>query len=243
MKPSLLHHLVDQASAPYRPAGPWAWRFARGKLKGDPLFATLLEPGLLPASGRYLDLGCGQGLLASWLLAAAGTPPLSPTAGLAHPLPRMLAYHGVDMQAHSVAHARQALATSPLPLRLEVGDMCAAPLPPADVVTLFDVLHYVPAAAQEALLQRIRSSLPRDGRLLMRVGDAAAGLPHHLSRLVDSLVVLAHGGGWPRLHCRSAASWRALLHELGFTTEIRTMPGAGFANALILARPASTPLS
>lgn len=238
MKAAFLHQLVDQASAPYRPAGPWAWHFARGKLRGDPLFAALLEPGLLPASGRYLDLGCGQGLLASWLLAAAPARPPGPEAGLARPLPRMSAYHGVDMQAHSIAHARQALAASPLPLQLEVGDMCAAPLPPADVVTLFDVLHYVPAAAQETLLQRIRGSLPHDGRLLMRVGDAAAGLPHHLSRLVDSLVVLGHGGGWPRLHCRSAASWCALLRELGFSTEIRAMPGAGFANVLILAHPA-----
>lgn len=243
MKAALLHHLVDQASAPYRPAGPWAWHFARGKLKGDPLFAALLEPGLLPETGRYLDLGCGQGLLASWLLAAAGTPPQGPAADLAHPLPRMLAYHGVDMQAHSVAHASQALAGSPLPLQLEVDDMCTAPLPPADVVTLFDVLHYVPPAAQEMLLRRIRASLPHDGRLLLRVGDAAAGLPHHLSRLVDSLVVLGHGGGWPRLHCRSAASWCALLRELGFATGIRPMPGAGFANTLILARPTRTPLS
>ncbi|KAB2968421.1 class I SAM-dependent methyltransferase [Zoogloea sp.] len=243
MKAALLHRLVDQASAPYRPAGPWAWHFARGKLKGDPLFPALLEPGLLPAAGRYLDLGCGQGLLASWLLAAAGTPPHSPAAGVAHPLPRMLAYHGVDMQAHSIAHARQALAGSPLPVKLEADDMCAAALPPADVVTLFDVLHYVPPAAQEALLHRIRTALPGDGRLLMRVGDAAAGLPHHLSRLVDSLVVLGHGGGWPRLHCRSAAGWCALLRELGFSTEIRDMPGAGFANVLILARPTSNPTS
>ena len=55
---SLQRRLVHRASAPYRPAGPWAWRFARGKLGGDPLFAALLGPGLLPASGRYLDLGC-----------------------------------------------------------------------------------------------------------------------------------------------------------------------------------------
>lgn len=234
MNAAFLQQLVEQASAPYRPAGPWAWHFARGKLKGDPLFAALLEPGLLPASGRYLDLGCGQGLLASWLLAAAGALP--PTTACR--LPRMNAYHGVDMQAHSITHARQALASSPLPVQLDVGDMCAAPLPPADVVTLFDVLHYVPPAAQEALLHRIRTALPGDGRLLMRVGDASAGLPHHLSRLVDSLVVVAHGGGWPRLHCRSTASWCALLHDLGFTTELRSMSGAGFANALILARPA-----
>lgn len=237
MNTASLDRLAEQASACYRPAGTWAWRFARGKLKGDPLFAALLEPGLLPPCGRYLDLGCGQGLLASWLLAAAATP--SP----AHLLPRMQAYHGVDMQAHAIAHARRALADQPLPLHVEVGDMCTASLPPADVVTLFDVLHYVPAAAQEALLQRIRTHLPADGRLLLRVGDASAGLPHHLSRLVDSVVVLAHGGGWPRLHCRRAADWHALLHGLGFTTESRPMPGAGFANTLILARPDKTPSS
>lgn len=234
MKAASLDHLVDQASAPYRQAGSWAWHFARGKLKGDPLFAALLEPGVLPQAGRYLDLGCGQGLLASWLLAAARVPP----PDHAHPVPRMLSYHGVDMQAHSVAHARQALAGSPLPVTLAADDMCTATLPSADVVTLIDVLHYVPPAAQEALLRGIRSALPgNDGRLLMRVGDAAAGLPHYLSRLVDSLVVLGHGGGWPCLHCRSAAGWCDLLRELGFTTEIRAMPGAGFANVLILARP------
>ncbi|MBP8265445.1 MAG: methyltransferase type 11, partial [Zoogloea sp.] len=63
--------IATEAAAAYRRAGPWAYRFALGKLSGDPLFAALLAPGLLPARARYLDLGCGQGLLAAWLLAAA----------------------------------------------------------------------------------------------------------------------------------------------------------------------------
>lgn len=50
--------------------GRFAYHFARGKLGGDPVFLALLERGLLSDRARILDLGCGQGLLAAWLLAA-----------------------------------------------------------------------------------------------------------------------------------------------------------------------------
>ena len=52
--------LVEAASARYRAGGRFAWHFARGKLGMDPLFIDLLRLGLLPAHGRFLDLGCGQ---------------------------------------------------------------------------------------------------------------------------------------------------------------------------------------
>lgn len=237
MSDSLQSRLVSQASAPYRPAGPWAWHFARGKLGGDPLFAALLRPGLLPPNGRYLDLGCGQGLLASWLHAAATLHdgPDWPAEQAAPP--QVSAYHGLDMQATAIGHARQALAGCPFHVRLEVGDLRDFALPDADVITLFDVLHYLPGNTQENLLQRIRSSLPPDGRLLLRVGDGAAGLPHHLSQVVDRLVVRVQGGTWPRLHCRPATGWLTLLGELGFRVDPLPMAGAGFANVLLRACP------
>src|SRR4029077_18163518 len=62
--------LIDAASAYYRGAGHFAWHFARGKLGADPVFAAILARGLLHGRVRILDLGCGQGLLAAWLLAA-----------------------------------------------------------------------------------------------------------------------------------------------------------------------------
>lgn len=105
------------------------------------------------------------------------------------------------------------------------------------MITLFDVLHYLPDSAQEGLLQRIRSSLSPNGRLLLRVGDGAAGLPHRLSRVVDSLVVRVQGGAWPQLHCRPATAWQALLGDLGFRVEPCPMAGAGFANVLLSAFP------
>jgi SAM-dependent methyltransferase len=230
--------LVTEASAPYRPAGAWAWHFARGKLGGDPLFAALLAPGLLPSHGRYLDLGCGQGLLAAWLLAAARLHDQGQWPADLPPPPRIADYQGVELLAAAVRRARTAFAGSPAPIRVSAGDMCTAPLPPADVVSLIDVLHYIPADQQEALLRRIHACLGSDGRLLLRVGDAAAGLPYRLSRLTDSLVVFAHCGRFPQLHGRPLGAWLALLQGLGFCTETRPMGSAGFANTLILARPA-----
>ena len=67
---SLARELVNSASEPYRACGRFAYHFARGKLARDPVFAAILSRGLLSGRTRILDLGCGQGLLAAWLLAA-----------------------------------------------------------------------------------------------------------------------------------------------------------------------------
>jgi SAM-dependent methyltransferase len=66
----LRKRLIDHASERYRAAGQFAYHFARGKLGKDPVFFCLLELGLFPGNARILDLGCGQGLLAAWLLSA-----------------------------------------------------------------------------------------------------------------------------------------------------------------------------
>ena len=70
MSSAVVKQLVDKAAAPYRASGRFAYHFARGKLGGDPVFAGLLLHGLIPHQVRILDIGCGQGLLASWLHAA-----------------------------------------------------------------------------------------------------------------------------------------------------------------------------
>ncbi|HEX2539735.1 MAG TPA: methyltransferase type 11, partial [Caldimonas sp.] len=69
---ALWRSLIDGASEPYRRAGRFAWHFARGKLRWDPVFGHLVERGLIAPRARVLDIGCGQGLLAS-LVDAAGT--------------------------------------------------------------------------------------------------------------------------------------------------------------------------
>ena len=109
MTQAFLRRLIDHAATPYRAAGRFAWHFARGKLGGDPVFAGLLRHGLIPDQARVLDIGCGQGLLASWLLSAktmhaAGDWPADWPAA---PTPRAL--YGIELMQKDVARARQAL--------------------------------------------------------------------------------------------------------------------------------------
>ena len=226
--------LVDAAAAPYRAAGRFAWHFARGKLGGDPAFAALLERGLIPDGGRLLDLGCGQGLLASWLLAAqalqaAGNWP----AGWPAP-PRPERIDGVELMPRDVARARAALGAA---ATFAAGDIRTADYGRADTVVILDVLHYIPPAGQDAVLRRVRAALSPGGTLLLRVGDAGGGWGFRWSNWVDHAVMFARGHGYVRLHCRRLSDWTLALAALGFRVEsIPMSQGTPFANVLLVAR-------
>ena len=146
--------LVEAASAPYRAADKFAWHFARGKLGGDPVFRHVLERGLIKPDSRVLDIGCGQGLLASLLAAAAqaareGRWP----SDWAEP-PVDVRVSGIELQAREVARAREALGDG---ADIVCADMRSATFAPVDTIVLLDVLHYVSEAEQDAVLARARS--------------------------------------------------------------------------------------
>lgn len=232
--------LVDVAGARYRQGSRFAYHFARGKLGIDPLFIDLLRLGLLPAKGRFLDLGCGQAVFAAWLLAAqeryeAGFWP----TGWA-PAPTVENLHGLELMPRDVARAHAALADEPR-VRIECGDICKAEFENVDVVTIFDVLHYFGPAGQEDVLARIRGALRPGGLLVARVGDAAAGLRFSLSRWVDQAVTFVRGHGFSPMYCRSVEDWAQMLRALGFQVQIiRTEGGPPFANTMLIARVPET---
>lgn len=235
LTPAHVHrHLVDQASLSYRHAGRFAYHFARGKLGGDPMFRAMLERGLIPDQARILDLGCGQGLLAAWLLTArrqyeAGAWPDN------WPVPPQPAdIRGVDMLGSDIRRARTALGA---PARYEQGDMREVDFGQADLVVIMDVLHYVDFAAQDHVLRRVRDALPPNGVLLTRVGDAACGFRFQLSNWVDRTVAFFRGNRLPPLHCRPLPDWVRILSALGFTVETVSMNGSlPFANVMLIAR-------
>jgi len=223
--------LQRAASDPYRRAGRFAWHFAHGKLGRDPVFRSLLEQGELPPQARVLDIGCGQGLLAS-LLRAVDAFETWPEAWPAPP--RAASYTGIELMARDVERARAALGTDRT--RFVCTDMRDAELPASDVAVLLDVLHYVERDAQEALLVRVARSLAPRGRLLLRVGDMAHRRGYAASQWVDRLVARIRGHRVAPTYGRTLAEWDALLGRLGF--RVRSVPmsrGTPFANVLLIA--------
>lgn len=234
--------LVDAAAARYLTQGRkrFAYHFARGKLGGDPMFIELLRQGAFPAfadrGGQFLDLGCGQAVLASWLLAArerfdAGRWP----AGWPEP-PRVAHLRALELMAADVARGQAGFAAEPR-VRVEQADICQADFGQVDVVTILDVIHYLRVEAQDDVLRRVRAALGPGGVLVMRVGDAAGGLPYWLSRWADQGITLVRGHGWSHLHCRPLKAWTEALHQLGFEVQAVPTPGGlPFANTMLLAR-------
>jgi len=117
------------------------------------------------------------------------------------------------------------------------GDLHNVSLPEADVVVILDVLHYLNREAQGRILARIARALRGNGLLLLRVGDANAGLPFLVTRLADKMSTLLRGQGTPALHNRPALEWKALLESAGFQVDSDPMSGGTpFANVLLTAR-------
>jgi SAM-dependent methyltransferase len=238
-----LASLAAASSAYYRSAGQFAWRFARGKLGGDPAFGAILSQGLLRDRTRLLDLGCGQGLIAAWLLAARsefvrdtgrGWPSTWPAP------PQLKSYVGVEINPHEVRRARRAFAAdSGLDCKVLHGDVRDVDYGAPDAVVIMDVLHYLDYSSQERVLTRVRAALAPGGLLLMRVGDADGGLGFAFSKAFDRTVAFMRRGAWRPLTCRRLDDWRSLLAGTGFRAHAQPM-GAGtpFVNTLLVATSA-----
>jgi SAM-dependent methyltransferase len=226
--------VLDAACAPYRTAGRFAWHFARGKLGGDPAFRTLVEERLI-RDGALLDLGCGQGLLASWLLAARDRFDAGDWPRGRPPPPRLSSITGVELMPADVARARRALGDR---ARFVTGDIRTAEFGRADTIVILDVLHYIGFDEQDAVLARARDALNPSGALLLRIGDAAGGIGFRYSYWVDRTVMVARGHGWNPLYCRTLAEWTAALGRLGFDIAAQPMSaGTPFANVMLVATP------
>lgn len=231
----LLARLVANTAHRYRRGGRFALHFARGKLRGDPIYPALLARGLIDDRATLLDLGCGQALLSTWLDAAVACHGSGEWhEGWPAP-PKLKSYRGIDLSAREVARARSAIGPGST---VEMGDIRAADYRSADVIVMLDVLHYLDRPSQDRILERVRAALRPAGTLLLRVGDAGAGLGFTFSHLFDRLVRFCRGFGAGRLHARTLAEWTSALERAGFASFPTPMnDGTLFANVLIVAIP------
>ena len=215
-----IHTLIEEAAYRYLESGMFDWEFARGKLRHDPVYLHILQQGLLPDEGLLLDLGCGRGILFSLLVTARERPRLT--------------LYGIESSPKAAAAARTALGDQ---ARIEVADLREASFPAARAVLLLDVLHYLPAAAQEELLDRVAAAIEPGGTLLIRDADAAGGWRFTATRIQERACALARRHWKQRFHYRSAAEWRRLLQSRGLAVGVEPMgEGTPYANVLLSAK-------
>ncbi|WP_294996754.1 class I SAM-dependent methyltransferase [uncultured Stenotrophomonas sp.] len=185
----------------FRPSRAWGSRrdyyYTRSKLGSDPLYDGVLQQ--LPDDGQpVLDLGCGLGLMAHVLRQRGRTQ----------------RYRGVDVDAAKIARARRAAAD----LR-EVHFDCLdvqAPLPsqPGHVL-LLDVLQYLDAEPQQALLRAAAARVAHPGRLLLRTPLATGDGRDRTTRVADRLAWLIGWMGTRPRHYPDPQQLQAILVEAG----------------------------
>jgi uncharacterized protein (DUF2062 family) len=183
--------------------------FVRWKMRLDRIFTLLAAEEL--GSGTVVDLGCGYGMA---LCFAAF-----------HDRDRRLV--GCDLNGHRIAVAQQALRA--LNAETCVQDVRHFALPPAGLILILDVLQYLSAEEQLALLNRCCAALEPGGRLIFRVHDRERGLRSALAVGLDRLLFFSERvGTGPTI--LSAAQYRSALEEAGMQVESRR-----FRNRLPLA--------
>ena len=231
-----LRSLFENATRPYAAAGKLAWHSARGKLRYDPVYFSLLRDRVLPDEGRLLDVGCGKGLLLSLLTAArrcytAGMWPRDWPAP-----PAKLELYGIDLRADRVQTARCALGAG---AQVDVHNLLAFDFPPCSVIVMLDVLLYVDRQEQRRALEKAVAALEPGGLLLVREADADAGPAFEITRLAEHLAAALRGEFRRRLRYRSMLEWIAELTSLGLAVHTTPMSGGTpFANVLLTARKA-----
>ncbi len=183
--------------------------FVRWKLRLDRIFGLLNAEGLGPE--RWWILVCGYGM--ALCFAAFGDSN------------RRL--FGCDLNVHRIAVARQALGT--LNAEVSVADVRQFEIPPAGVILILDVLQYLSADEQLALLQRCCSALTPQGRLIFRVHDCERGLWSTITMAFDRLLFTCDRVG-KRPLMLSAARYQSALESAGMQVKTRR-----FRNLLPLA--------
>ena len=227
---ALFLDLVRDASDRYMRASILTWEFARGKLRGDPLYRSTVCGGLLPSGGTLVDIGCGNGLTLAILAEAQTRFKEGRWPSTWNPPPQFDRLIGIEVRARPVGVAREALGSD---ATIVHGDARATNVGPCRVVLLFDVLHMLGSSEQEALLAAVSASLEPGGVALIREADASGGWRFAAVRFGNRVKALAFGHWRQPFDFRTTDEWLACFALHGLAGQVRPMSaGTPFANVL-----------
>ena len=198
----------------------WLRHYVRGKLRHDQIYSTAYKL-LRSSENPILDVGCGVGLLAFYLRERGCRQPVlgldvDPRKIRCGSEIAMREYEGVELRLHDVQQ----------PLPVFSGD-----------ITLFDVLHYLPRAAQRALLSDLADFVAPGGTLIIRDCPREPRPRYWLTVIAEKF---AQGISWnlrTPLHFPTRESIEEVFGENEFEGEIRPLWGTSpFNNHIFIFR-------
>ncbi|HEY8683209.1 MAG TPA: class I SAM-dependent methyltransferase [Rhodanobacter sp.] len=195
--------------------------YAMGKLASDPAYAAaaaIIAGSTLP----LLDIGCGIGLLGHYL----------------HARGHMQPYLGLDYDERKIGAGLRAVQRAGPDTGMTLQHADASELPSVHGhVALLDVLHYLPAERQLALLQAAARHLAPQGCLIIRNVLREPNWRFHATRLEEFLL---YAFGWMTggaKHYPTAEELRKPLESAGLVVHIESLRGrTPFNSYLIVAR-------
>jgi 1-acyl-sn-glycerol-3-phosphate acyltransferase len=150
----------------YRYKGPVLEWYLRVKVRLENYYEVFHS--LIPRNAKVLDLGCGYGFL-SYMLQFSSKD-------------RIIT--GVDYDADKIETAKYGYLKSDR-LNFIEGDVNCVDVAGYDTIVISDVLHYLTAENQEALIKRCVEALPLNGKLIVRDGDADLKERHKGTKLTE----------------------------------------------------------
>lgn len=198
-------------------AADWKTKlYLKIKLKICPLLQ--LET-FVPAQGRMVDLGCGNGLF-DFILK------------IGSPLREII---GLDYDEAKLNLAKKIQGGSPL-CEFRQADLTQLDFPPADVYLLIDVLYLLPYPTQVEILKKCYELLPPGGYVLIKEIDTRPKWKYLWNYFQETLAVKIIGFTRGRkFYFRSSCEWASILRELNFSPSIVPLDKGYFhAHVLII---------
>lgn len=204
---------IRRISLRYR--GLFLQGYVRGKLRGDPAYRTAflaIRESALPV----LDIGCGIGLFECYVREAGGTMPL----------------RGFDFDERKIAQARRGAAGYE-GVEFLVADAASCVLPAGHVV-LLDTLHYLPRAAQAALLEKIIVAIPPGGCCVIRTTRRDESWRYRVTRAAEWVIGAIRWMKVSTCHYAAEAEIAEPFRRAGFHYENEALWGRTLFNSYVL---------
>jgi 2-polyprenyl-3-methyl-5-hydroxy-6-metoxy-1,4-benzoquinol methylase len=218
LRPSDDHDVIERTARRFARAAESnsQYHYVAIKLQRDP--STRAIAALAPL-GEVFDLGCGRGHLALFLLENG-----SATRARA-----------VDWDEEKIRIAKRAAIG--LDASFEAIDIRKVALEKADTVLLVDVLHYLDAAQQDALLEQAADMVRPGGRLVVRDATLGRGWRSAFTIFVEWISRLVRFNLGERVHVRDVErEYVPKLEAKGLRCTVEPCwHGTPFANVLVVA--------